>query len=206
MLESFRRGQRWLTGIFIAVIGGVFVFFLGLGGPLQQGGPSADFVVQIDDIAIDRFDFERVREAQEDRMRDALGADFNERSSRAYLDQQTLRGVVEQAILAEGMRQNARRARVPAPTDHPMRLPLQSKVTSSEFAQKAARLGVDIAGAWGAPPACARRPVYAAGLSGRSTAAKKPLRTPVAPSAFPWNSRSKVRAMPFPSSCIGKPS
>jgi alkylation response protein AidB-like acyl-CoA dehydrogenase len=55
--------------------------------------------------------------------------------------------IVERAIVAEGLRQNARRARVPALCEHPMRLPLQQKVTSSEFVQENARLGVEIAGA-----------------------------------------------------------
>lgn len=55
--------------------------------------------------------------------------------------------IVERAIVAEGLRQNARRARVPALCDHPMRLPLQQKLTSSEAHQNNARLGVEIAGA-----------------------------------------------------------
>jgi alkylation response protein AidB-like acyl-CoA dehydrogenase len=55
--------------------------------------------------------------------------------------------IVERAIVAEGMRQNGRRARVPALCDHPMRLPLQQKVTGSEFVQQNARLGIEIAGA-----------------------------------------------------------
>ena len=55
--------------------------------------------------------------------------------------------IVERAIVAEGLRQNGRRASVPALTDHPMRIPLQAKVTSSEFMQDNARLGVEIAGA-----------------------------------------------------------
>ena len=54
--------------------------------------------------------------------------------------------IVQHAIMAEGLQQNARRARVEALTHHPMRIPLQSKVTSSEFNQSAARLGVEIAG------------------------------------------------------------
>ncbi len=62
-------------------------------------------------------------------------------------DPLTRDAIVERAIVAEGMRQNARRARVPALCDHPMRLPLQGKVTMSEFAQENARLGVEIAGA-----------------------------------------------------------
>jgi len=32
MLDSFRKGQRWLSLIFVSVIGLVFVFFLGVGG------------------------------------------------------------------------------------------------------------------------------------------------------------------------------
>ena len=52
-----------------------------------------------------------------------------------------------QWIVSEGLKLNARRARVPALCDHPMRLPLQQKLVSSEAAQQEARLGVDIAGA-----------------------------------------------------------
>lgn len=55
--------------------------------------------------------------------------------------------IVENAIIAEGIKQNARRSRVSALCDHPMRLPLQQKVTHSEFFQNTARLGVEIAGA-----------------------------------------------------------
>jgi alkylation response protein AidB-like acyl-CoA dehydrogenase len=54
--------------------------------------------------------------------------------------------IVQQAIVAEGLRQNGRRARVPALCDHPMRLPLQGKVTMTEMIQHTSRLGVDIAG------------------------------------------------------------
>ena len=62
-------------------------------------------------------------------------------------DPVTRDAIVKRAIVAEGLRQNARRARVPALCDHPMRLPLQQKLTASEFAQQNARLGVEIAGA-----------------------------------------------------------
>ncbi|MEO1569159.1 MAG: acyl-CoA dehydrogenase family protein [Pseudomonadota bacterium] len=55
--------------------------------------------------------------------------------------------IMQRAIVGEGMRQNAKRARVPALCDHPMRLPLQQKLTGSEFQQDNARLGVEIAGA-----------------------------------------------------------
>jgi alkylation response protein AidB-like acyl-CoA dehydrogenase len=65
----------------------------------------------------------------------------------AAQDPITRDAIVQMAIRAEGIRQNGRRARVPALCDHPMRLPLQSKVTGSEFSQDVARLGVEIAGA-----------------------------------------------------------
>jgi alkylation response protein AidB-like acyl-CoA dehydrogenase len=54
---------------------------------------------------------------------------------------------MQRAILAEGLVQSAKRARVPALNDHPMRLPLQSKLVVTEFDQGNARLGVEIAGA-----------------------------------------------------------
>jgi alkylation response protein AidB-like acyl-CoA dehydrogenase len=66
---------------------------------------------------------------------------------RAADDPITRDAIMQMAIVGEGIRQNGRRARVPALTEHPMRLPLQMKVLVSEFAQDVARLGVDIAGA-----------------------------------------------------------
>ncbi|MEO1481144.1 MAG: acyl-CoA dehydrogenase family protein [Myxococcota bacterium] len=55
--------------------------------------------------------------------------------------------IIERAIVAEGIRQSGRRAAVPELCDHPMRLPLQQKLVLTEFGQRNARLGVDIAGA-----------------------------------------------------------
>jgi alkylation response protein AidB-like acyl-CoA dehydrogenase len=66
---------------------------------------------------------------------------------RASDDPLTRDAIVQQAIWAEAIVQNARRARVPALNEQPMRIPLQMKVTVTEFVQENARLGVDIAGA-----------------------------------------------------------
>ncbi len=66
---------------------------------------------------------------------------------RAADDQMSRDAIIQQAIVSEGLRQNARRARVAALTDHPMRIPMQQKVVASEFEQSCTRLGVDIAGA-----------------------------------------------------------
>ena len=54
--------------------------------------------------------------------------------------------VAQIAIRAEGLRQNARRMRVEGLIDHPMRIPLQSKVLITELTQDLAALGVEIAG------------------------------------------------------------
>jgi alkylation response protein AidB-like acyl-CoA dehydrogenase len=62
-------------------------------------------------------------------------------------DPVTRDAIMQRAILAEGMKQSARRARVRALCDHPMRLPLQTKLIVTEFDQDTARLGVEIAGA-----------------------------------------------------------
>jgi alkylation response protein AidB-like acyl-CoA dehydrogenase len=64
-------------------------------------------------------------------------------------DPVTRDAIVAHAIAAEGLRQSARRASVPALCDHPLRLPLQQKLLSTELAQAIARLGVEIAGAAG---------------------------------------------------------
>jgi len=57
--------------------------------------------------------------------------------------------IVRLVIKAEGVHLNNRRSRVPGLIDHPMRLPLQTKVTFSEFDQEVSRLGCDLAGAAG---------------------------------------------------------
>jgi alkylation response protein AidB-like acyl-CoA dehydrogenase len=66
---------------------------------------------------------------------------------RAADDPITRDAIVREAIVGEGIRQNLRRARVPALCDHPLRVPLQSKLTASEWHQSLARVGCDVAGA-----------------------------------------------------------
>ncbi len=54
--------------------------------------------------------------------------------------------VMQLAIRAEGLRQSQRRARVEPLTDHPMRIPLQSKVQVSELLQDIAAAALEIEG------------------------------------------------------------
>ncbi|MGH0035224.1 MAG: SurA N-terminal domain-containing protein [Myxococcota bacterium] len=100
MLESLRRGQRWLTAIFVGVIGLVFAAFIGLGGPFQQGGGGGSAVVSLDDDRFGVSDFERIRQQQEDRYREALGDQFDSRTASDFIDRQSLGILVNSAILA----------------------------------------------------------------------------------------------------------
>lgn len=101
MLESIRKGQRWLTALFISVIGLVFVFFLGLGGGSPTGvGPSGNSVVELDDIRLEVSDFQRVRARQEEALRQNAGDQFDARALRDFLDSQALGFLVDGAILS----------------------------------------------------------------------------------------------------------
>lgn len=62
-------------------------------------------------------------------------------------DPVTRDAIMQRLIVTQGIRQNARRARVSTLCDNPMRLPLQQKLTITESDQAVARLGVEIAGA-----------------------------------------------------------
>lgn len=101
MLESIRRGQRWLTGILVIGIGFVFVVVFGNQGP---GNPTATnsvlSVVELDDLVVDASDFDRQKRSQVDRLRKQLGDQFDAKSADEFLNQQVLRVLVEQAILA----------------------------------------------------------------------------------------------------------
>jgi len=100
MLESMRRGQKWLTAILVALVGGVFVFFMGLGQPLAPNSPAQGTVVQLGDIRLAQADFLRVRAQQADAFRDQLGDQFDSKLGRSFLDTQALRTLVDRAILA----------------------------------------------------------------------------------------------------------
>lgn len=105
MLESIRRGQRWLTIVLIATIGLVFIVFFGPWAGQQAPTDAVDSVVEVDDLVIDANDFFRRREQQSRQLREQLGDDFDEKSARAFLDQQVLRQLIEQAVLAHSAKE-----------------------------------------------------------------------------------------------------
>ena len=98
MLRVLREGQRWLTALFVIGIGGVFVFFLGLGGPLS--GPAVGTVVEVGPHSYGFREFERVRGRRENAIREQLGEQYDARSLSDTLDNLAARELVEQALLA----------------------------------------------------------------------------------------------------------
>lgn len=101
MLESFRRGQRWLTLIFVSVIGLVFVFFLGVGGSFGPATPSGNAIVQLDDTRLTQVDFTRERAATEAQLRARFGDSYDQIGVDQLLDTQALSSLINKVVLAE---------------------------------------------------------------------------------------------------------
>ena len=98
MLKILRGGQRWLTALFVIGIGGVFVFFLGLGGPLS--GRSQARIVEVGPHRFGIQEFERVRARREAAVREQLGDAFDARDLRDTLDSLAMRELVDKGLLA----------------------------------------------------------------------------------------------------------
>jgi peptidyl-prolyl cis-trans isomerase D len=100
LLDSLRKGQRWLTFIFVSVIGLVFVFFLGVGGGFGPSTPTGNAIVQIDDVKLTDRDFARAREETERRLRAQLGDAYEQMGAERFIDSQALSSLVNSVVLA----------------------------------------------------------------------------------------------------------
>ncbi|MDJ0866227.1 MAG: peptidylprolyl isomerase [Myxococcota bacterium] len=98
MLDVLRRSQRWLMGALILLIGGVFVFYLGVGAPVR--GTSGAAVVEIGSRRYTLMDLQRVRERQEQNLRETLGDAFDRSVAGAYLDQAAADQLIQRAVLS----------------------------------------------------------------------------------------------------------
>lgn len=106
MLESFRKGQRWLTMLFVATIGLVFVFFFGSGGSgIGPAGPTGNAVVVLDETQLTSRDFSRERRATENRLRQQLGDAYDQVGADRYVDAQALSTLINGLVLAEAARE-----------------------------------------------------------------------------------------------------
>ena len=105
MLDTFRKGQRWLSLIFVSVIGLVFVFFLGIGGGSGPGTPSGNFIVQLDDVKLTSRDFEREKVNLEARLRQELGDAYDKVVARSYIEGQALGNLTNSLVLASAAKE-----------------------------------------------------------------------------------------------------
>ena len=102
MLELLRRSHRYFIGGVIFTIAGVFVAYLGLGGPSKgrRGGPESGAIVQLGSRHYSIADLQRVREDQEASLRESLGAAFDAKAASQYLDQLSADRLIQRAVLA----------------------------------------------------------------------------------------------------------
>ena len=98
MLKVIREGQRWLTALFVVGVGFVFIFFLGLGGPLT--GPPPGSVATVGPFSFGFREFERARQGREDQLQTQLGDQYDARRFRDTLDDLAVRQLVDDALLA----------------------------------------------------------------------------------------------------------
>ena len=99
MLRSIREGQRWLTGLFVLALGGVFVFFLVPG--MGRQGPSAGAIVEVGPYRFGIREFEAERSRRLEQYQEALGDQFDAAALEDTLNELTARVLVERSILAQ---------------------------------------------------------------------------------------------------------
>ena len=98
MLETIRKGQRWLTALIVVGVGAVFAIYMGVGSPRRAR--SSNSVVVVGPYQIGIGEFERTRAQYEEQYRQMLGDQFDARALRDSLDMITARALVERCILA----------------------------------------------------------------------------------------------------------
>jgi peptidyl-prolyl cis-trans isomerase D len=100
MLQIMRRGQRWIMWFVIVVVGGAFVFFLGIGGGGGPGAAPQYVAVEVDGRRYDMRDVDRVRQRQVAEYRRTLGDAFDPETAADFLDEMAARTLVRRALLA----------------------------------------------------------------------------------------------------------
>lgn len=100
MLEMLRRTHRYVVGAVVLLLAGVFVAYLGLGGPGTGGAPEQGVIVRLGERRYFLTDLQRVRDDQEQRLRDSLGQAFDSKAAGQYLDQLSADQIIQRAVLA----------------------------------------------------------------------------------------------------------
>jgi peptidyl-prolyl cis-trans isomerase D len=100
MLRILRQGQRWIMGTVILIVGGVFVFFIGIGAPLTRN-LQGDTVIDVDGRQYGAREVLRIRARQEDEYRRQLGDSFDPKVLGDRLDEIAANYLVQLAILSQ---------------------------------------------------------------------------------------------------------
>jgi peptidyl-prolyl cis-trans isomerase D len=101
MLKVLRQGQRWIMGFVILVVGGVFVAFVGVGGPLfKKSGLGGEAVVEVDGRHFSSRDLMRIRAQQEEQAKRMMGEAFDAKAAGPQLDMMAANALVQGAILS----------------------------------------------------------------------------------------------------------
>jgi peptidyl-prolyl cis-trans isomerase D len=97
VLEVLRRGRRWGTAAIILLIGGVFVAYIGLGGPMRCGQSAS--IIEVDGQPFFRDDFQRALSEQEEYIRNMAGDAYDPRAAADFVKRTTADALVSRAIL-----------------------------------------------------------------------------------------------------------
>src|SRR5262245_52509569 len=100
MLELLRRSHRYFIGAVVLLLAGIFVAYLGLGGPGRGRSHEQGAIVQLGERRYFLNDLQRVRDDQERRLRDSLGKAFDAKTASLYLDQLSADQLIQRAVLA----------------------------------------------------------------------------------------------------------
>jgi peptidyl-prolyl cis-trans isomerase D len=99
MLKVLRQGQRWIMGTVILLVGGVFVFFIGIGKPMLRAEPHAA-VVRVAGRQYGSQEVLRVRAQQEAQLRKTLGSGFDPKAMGDRFDEMAANSLAQMAIEA----------------------------------------------------------------------------------------------------------
>jgi len=100
VLQLLRRSHRYVVGVIVVILAGVFIAYLGLRGPASRGGREEGTVVRLGERRYYLTDLQRVRDDQEQRLRDSLGQGFDAKAAGQYLDQIAADQLIQRAVLA----------------------------------------------------------------------------------------------------------
>ena len=101
MLDVLRRGQRWLVPAFIVLIGVPFAVYFGAQGSGPGGDmPTAGNAIELGSRVVTAQEMQREVDRQRERLRAALGDQFDEKAAEAFVVNQAASSMLRTTLLA----------------------------------------------------------------------------------------------------------